>query len=163
MLIFVDKSNPSLTTRKGIWLLSLMTLVEKHGFIFWTEKSEAFVVFESFKIHVENETNLFIRALRIDRGGEFASQEFTNFCDVNGIRRQLIATYMPQQNRVAKWKNRTIMNMAHSIISKKKIPKTFWPEAVNWTVHVLNWSPTLVVKNKTPEDAWRSQAFNWAF
>lgn len=40
------------------------------------------------------------------------------------------------------------------MLLEKKIPKTFWPEALNWTVHVLNRSPTLVVKNKTPEEAW---------
>ena len=28
------------------------------------------------------------------------------------------------------------------------------PEAVNWSVHVLNRSPTLAVKNTTPEEAW---------
>ena len=71
-----------------------MTLVEKHG-LFLMEKSEAFVVFMSFKIHVEKETNSFIRMLRTDRGGEFTSQEFINFCDVNGIQRQLTAAYTP--------------------------------------------------------------------
>lgn len=30
--------------------------------------------------------------------------------------------------------------------------KTLWPEAVNLVVHVLNRSPTLVVKDKTPEE-----------
>ena len=40
---------------------------------FLIEKSEAFVVFKRFKIHVEKETNSFIRALRTDRGGEFTS------------------------------------------------------------------------------------------
>ena len=68
---------------------------------FLIEKSEAFVVFKSFNIHVEKETNSFIRALCTDRGGEFTSQEFTNFYDVNGIRRQLTAAYKPQQNGVA--------------------------------------------------------------
>jgi len=44
--------------------------------------------------------------------------------------------------------------MVHSMLSEKNILKTFWPEAVNWTVHVLNRSPTLAVKNQTPEEAW---------
>ncbi|RVW48894.1 Retrovirus-related Pol polyprotein from transposon TNT 1-94 [Vitis vinifera] len=35
-----------------------------------------------------------------------------------------------------------------------KIPKTFKPEAVNWTVYVLNRSLTLVVKDMTPEESW---------
>ena len=40
---------------------------------FLIEKSEAFAVFKNFKAHVEKETNSFIRALRIHRGGEFTS------------------------------------------------------------------------------------------
>ena len=46
------------------------------------------------------------------------------------------------------------MNMVQSMLSGKNIPKTFWPEAVNWTVHILNRSPTLAVRSKTPEKAW---------
>ena len=34
------------------------------------------------------------------------------------------------------------------------MPKTFWPEAVNWSVHILNRSPTFSVKNMTPKEAW---------
>nr|GLL21739.1 zinc finger BED domain-containing protein RICESLEEPER 2-like [Ipomoea trifida] len=44
--------------------------------------------------------------------------------------------------------------MVRSMLSTKKIPKTFWPEAINWTVHVLNRSPTLTVKDQTPKEAW---------
>ncbi|XP_068319497.1 uncharacterized protein [Pyrus communis] len=69
-------------------------------------------------------------------------------------RMQLTTAYTPQQNAVAERKNRTIMNMVRSMLSAKQIPKTFWPEAVNWTVHVLNRCPTLAVKNKTPKKAW---------
>ncbi|KAJ6855707.1 Integrase catalytic domain-containing protein [Populus alba x Populus x berolinensis] len=46
------------------------------------------------------------------------------------------------------------MNIVRNMLSEKNIPKTFWPEAVNWTVHVLNRSPTLAVRNQTPEEAW---------
>nr|KYP63615.1 Retrovirus-related Pol polyprotein from transposon TNT 1-94 [Cajanus cajan] len=46
------------------------------------------------------------------------------------------------------------MNLVRSMLSEKKVPKTFWPEAVNWAVHVLNHCPTLAVKEKTPEEAW---------
>ena len=44
--------------------------------------------------------------------------------------------------------------MVRSMLSGRKIPKNFWPEAINWTVYVLNRSPTLVVKDMTPEEAW---------
>ena len=87
------------------------------------------------------------------RGGQFTSHEFNNFCKTNGISRQLTAAYIPQQNGVAKRKNRTIMNMVRSILSDKQVPKNLWLEVVNWTMHELNRSPTVVVKNMTPKEA----------
>lgn len=55
---------------------------------------------------------------------------------------------------MAERKNRTIMNLVRSMLSEKKIPNEFWPEAINWAVHILNRSPTLVVKDMTSEEAW---------
>lgn len=46
------------------------------------------------------------------------------------------------------------MNMVCSMLSDKNMPKTFWPEAVNCTIYVLNRCPTLAVKDVTPEEAW---------
>jgi len=46
------------------------------------------------------------------------------------------------------------MNMVRSMLLEKQVPKKFWPEAVNWTTHMLNRSPTLAVKEMTPEEAW---------
>ena len=120
---------------------------------FLVEKSEAFITFKNYKNLVEKEMGAFIRCLHTDRGGEFMSLEFNNFCRVNGISRQLTAAFTPQQNGVAERRNRTIMNMVRSMLSEKQIPKRFWPEAANWTVHVLNRSPTLAVKDMTPEEA----------
>ena len=54
-----------------------------------------------------------------------------NFCKTQGISRQLTAGYSPQQNGVAERKNRTIMNLARSIMVEKEVPKGFWAEAVN--------------------------------
>lgn len=30
----------------------------------------------------------------------------------------------------------------------------FWLEAMNWNIHIMNRSPTYVVQNITPEEAW---------
>jgi transposase InsO family protein len=103
---------------------------------------------------VEKEVEMSIKCLRTDRGGEFNSNEFNDFCKESGIKRQLTTAYTPQQNGVAERKNRTVMNMVRSMLSDKNIPKTFWPEAVNWTIYVLNRCPTLAVKDVTPEEAW---------
>ncbi|PNX68425.1 cysteine-rich receptor-like protein kinase 25-like protein, partial [Trifolium pratense] len=103
---------------------------------------------------VEKETSEAICCLRTDRGGEFNSNEFKEFCEENGIKRQLTAAYTPQQNGIAERKNRTIMDMVRSMLASKSIPKEFWPEAVNWAIYVLNRSPAAAIPDKTPEEAW---------
>ena len=89
------------------------------------------LLFKNFKNLVEKETGDFIHCLCTDRGGEFTSHEFNNFCKTNGISRRLTAAYTPQQNGVAERKNRTIMNMVRSILSEKQVLENFLSEAVN--------------------------------
>lgn len=48
----------------------------------------------------------------------------------------------------------TIMNMVRCMLAEKNLPKECYEEAVNWFVFVQNRSPTLIVKDKTPEEVW---------
>eukprot|EP00253_Pinus_taeda_P024581 PITA_24581 len=92
--------------------------------------------------------------LRIDNGGEFCSSAFSNFCDNHGIKRQLTTPYTPQQNSVVERRNRTVVEMAHSMLQHRNVPNKFWAKAVFTVVYLLNRSPTQVVKGKTPEEVW---------
>lgn len=69
----------------------------------------------------------------------------------------MTTTYTPQQYGLAERKNMTVMNLVRPMLSEKKVPKTFWPEAVKWTVYVLNRSPTLAVKEMTPKEMWSGE------
>ncbi|BBH02600.1 ADP glucose pyrophosphorylase large subunit 1 [Prunus dulcis] len=149
--------NPISNSKKRYFITFTDDFSRKIWIYFLTEKSEALVVFKKFKASVEKETGVFIKALRTDRGGEFTSNDFVHFCEKNGIHRQLTAAYSPQQNGVVERKNRTIMNMVRSMLARTKVPKKFWPEAVNWSSHILNRCPTHAVKSVTPEEAWSSK------
>lgn len=105
---------------------------------FLQEKSKAFSTCKKFKARVENESEKAVKTLRTDHSGEYCSNEFAVFCEEHGIRRELIAAYTPQQNGVSERKNRTILNMVRCLLTRSNISKTFWPEAVNWSVHILN-------------------------
>ena len=111
-------------------------------------------VFKKFKALVEKESGYDIKAMRSDRGGEFTSNEFNDFCEENGIRRPLTLLYSPQQNGVVERKNRSILNTARSMLKSKRMPKEFWAEAVDCAVYLSNRSPTRSVWGKTPQEAW---------
>ena len=44
--------------------------------------------------------------------------------------------------------------MVRSLLTRRRIPKSFWPEAVNWSIHILNRNPTFAVHNLTLKEAW---------
>ncbi|KAL0356000.1 UNVERIFIED_CONTAM: Retrovirus-related Pol polyprotein from transposon TNT 1-94 [Sesamum radiatum] len=116
--------------------------------------SEAFEIFKRFKTRVEKESGFEIKALRTDRGGEFTSNEFKAFCELHGIRRPMTVPRTPQQNGVAERKNRTVLNMARTMLKSKEMPKEFWAEAVACAVYLLNRSPTRSLEKITPQEAW---------
>ena len=70
-----------------------------------------------------------MKALRSNNGGEFISGEFKDFCNTEGIRRELIAPHNPQQNGVAERKNITIVGVARARLHDQGLPIHFWAEA----------------------------------
>ena len=138
-----------------------LLLVDDFTRIMWVfflqEKSEAFQHFKIVKNLAESESGEKLKCFRTDRGGEFNSEEFGYYCDMNGIKRQLIAPYSPQQNRVVERKNRTIMSCVRSMLKEKKLPLELWAEAVNTCVYVLNRSYTKSLENVTPYEKWRGR------
>lgn len=146
--------NPISNGNKRYFVSFIDDFSRKAWVYFLQEKSEVFEAFKSFKALVEKQKGRAIKTLRTDRGGEYCSKEFEVFCKEQGIKRQLTASYTPQQNGVSERKNRTVLNMVRSLLVKGGVPKRFWPEAVLWSIHILNRCPTFSVKNKTPEEAW---------
>lgn len=60
----------------------------------------------------------------------------------------------PQQNGVVERKNRTIRNMARTMLKSQCMPKEFWAEAVACAVYLSNRSPTRSLEKITPQEAW---------
>jgi transposase InsO family protein len=145
---------PSSLGKNNYFLLFIDDFSRKTWIYFLKQKSEVFGAFKKFKAFVEKQSGQEIKALRSDRGGEFTSNEFKEFCETNGIRRPLTVSRSPQQNGVAERKNRSILNMAISMLKSKKMPKELWAKAVDCAVYLSNRCPTRSVQEKTPQQAW---------
>lgn len=63
-------------------------------------KSESFENFRRFKTLVEKQNGRCIKALHVDRDGEFLFNEFNVFYEENCIHRELAAPYTLEQNDV---------------------------------------------------------------
>ena len=113
---------------------------------FIREKAEAFGKFKMWHKSVETETGKKVKKFCTDRGGEFLSTEFNDYCNEHGIKRQLTTAHTPQQNGVVERKNRTIIDMARCIL--KIIPKFSWEEVMNTTIYILNNFPTKEIQGK---------------
>ena len=92
-------------------------------------KDEVFNKFVEFKASVENLSGKKIKVLRTDNRGEYTSNEFKDFCKVEGIKRELTTPYTPQQNGVAERKNRSIVEAAKAMIHDQNLPMQLWVEA----------------------------------
>ena len=82
-----------------------------------------------------------IKSIRSDRGGEYLKSNFIDFCEKEGIEKQLTMSYTPQQNGVAERKNRTLIEMVNSMLYGSGITGNFWTEALFSACHILNRSP----------------------
>ncbi|KAB2603157.1 hypothetical protein D8674_004162 [Pyrus ussuriensis x Pyrus communis] len=119
--------------RNGSWATSLGKFQEclMTWVYFLRYKSEALEYFKRFKAMTELQCGYKIKYLRSDRGGEFLSSEFSDYCNVSRIQRQLTMSYTPQQNGVLERKNRTVVEMAKTMLHEKGMPYQFWAEAVH--------------------------------
>ena len=71
-----------------------------------------------------------ISTLWNDKGGEYLSDEFKNYLKSKGICNELTVPYSPQQNGVIERRNRTVMELAWSMMDHAGLQDRFWAEAM---------------------------------
>ena len=120
-------------------------------------KSDAFTAFKSFKAYAENKIGKKIKCLRIDKGGEYMSNEFGSYLDACGITRQYTCRNRPQQNGVAERANRLFEERIVALLNESGLSKKFWVECLAALVHVLNACPTSALVGKTPFEVWNKR------
>ena len=125
---------------------------------FLKNKSGVFDRFISFFKMIQTQFHTTIKTLRSDNGREFVNSEMTRFCKEKGVIHQTSCVYTPEQNGVAEWKNRTILEMTRAIMIDSKVPKYFWPEAIATSIYLINRLPTKTLNMKTPRDTLSKQA-----
>jgi transposase InsO family protein len=79
-----------------------------------------------------------VKKIRSDNGSEFKNLQVEEFLEEEGIKHEFSAPYTPQQNGVVERKNRTLIDMARTMLGEFKTPERFWSEAMNTACHTIN-------------------------
>jgi transposase InsO family protein len=88
-------------------------------------RSESLKRFKEFQNEVENQLEKKIKALRSDHDGEYLSIKFNDHLKQCGIIPQLTLLGTPQWNDVSERRNRTLLDMVRSMMSRAELPFPF--------------------------------------
>jgi hypothetical protein len=93
---------------------------------------------KTFVRRAQKEFGLPIKKVRSDNGTEFKNTQVEEFLDDEGIKHEFSTAYTPQQNGVVERKNRTLIDMARTMLDEYKTSDIFWCEAINTACHAIN-------------------------
>jgi transposase InsO family protein len=141
---------PCLTSSGYCYWLTFINDCSHYAWIYLLKhKSKAFNAFKLFKAMVEKQHSAVIRFFHEDKGGKYIGHKWDAFCGKHGIRREHTTRAMPQQNRVAERKNRTLAEIVTAMLNKAKLPKSFWGKALATANKVLNTLPSAALPPDT--------------
>jgi transposase InsO family protein len=105
---------------------------------FLQEKSQTQETLKGFLRRAQNEFGLRIKKIRSDNGTEFKNSQIEGFLEDEGIKHEFSSPYTPQQNGVVERKNRTLLDMARTMLNEYKTLDRFWAEAINTACYSIN-------------------------
>ncbi|GJV58391.1 uncharacterized mitochondrial protein-like protein [Tanacetum coccineum] len=130
---------------------------------FLATKDDTSGILKSFITKIENLVDYKVKVIRCDNRTEFKNREMNQFCEMKGILRQFSIGRTPQQNKVAKRMNRTLIEAARTMLVDSKLPTTFWAEAVNTACYVQNRMLIVKPHNKTPYELFHGRTPTLSF
>nr|GEV69262.1 hypothetical protein [Tanacetum cinerariifolium] len=134
---------------------------------FLATKDETSPILKTFITGLENQLSLKVKVIRSDNGTEFKNNDLNQFCRMKGIKKEFSVPRTPQQNDIAKRKNRTLIEDARTMLADLLLSIPFWAEAVNTACYVQNRVLVTKPHNKTPYELLHGETLSsgptWLF
>jgi hypothetical protein len=119
-----------------------LVIVDDYSSFTWVfflqEKSQTQETLKRFLRRAQNEFGLRIKKIRSNNGTKFKNSQIEGFLEEEGIKHEFSSPYKPQQNGVVERKNRTLLDMARTMLDEYKTPDQFWVEAINTACYSIN-------------------------
>ena len=86
----------------------------------------------------QKQFGLSIKKVRSNNRTEFKNTLVEKILNKEGIKHEFSTPYTPQQNGVVERKNRTLIDMARTMLDEYKTLDIFWCDAVNTACHAIS-------------------------
>jgi transposase InsO family protein len=112
-----------------------LVIVDDYSRLTWVyflrDKSNIFETFKSFAILAQNQFEFDIKKVRNGNGLELKNARIDEYCDDKGIKHEFSSKYTPKQNGIVERMNRTLIDIARSMLAEYNVPDSYWVEAIN--------------------------------
>ena len=147
ILVHTDVYGPfDMSVRDGYaYFIFFIDDLSRYRYVYMMKhKSEVFKRFKKFRHEVEKQTDKSIKVLR-SNWGKYLSQKFLGYLKDNDIVSQRTPPGTPQLNEISEWRNRTLLDMIHSMMSFTDLSEFFWEHCLMTAIYVLNRVPSKIV------------------
>jgi hypothetical protein len=152
-LLYMDTVGPSrVRSMGGKWYVPV--IVDDYSRYSWVSflesKHQVFEHFRLLALRLNNKHPNCLKAIRSDSETEFRNVSFDEFCLEQGIDQQFSTLRIPQQNGVVERKNRTLVEMARTILDEHRTFRRFWADAISTACYIFNWIFLRSILHLTP-------------
>ena len=131
-----------------------LTVVDDYSRAVWTylllAKSEVKKVLQRFCAYAEKQFGHSVQTVRSNNGTEFVC--LGKYFQDSGIVHQTTCVDTLQQNGHVERKHMHILNVARALLFQSSLLVKFWGEAILTTTHVINMTPSKVLKGSSPNE-----------
>ncbi|GJY29158.1 retrovirus-related pol polyprotein from transposon TNT 1-94 [Tanacetum coccineum] len=131
----------------------ILVIVDDYSRFTWVkflrskDKTPAFVINLLKKLQIG--LNKTVRFVRTDNGTEFVNKDLIDYYENIGITHEKTVPRTPQQNGVVERRNRTLVEVARTMLIFSKAPLFLWAEAVATACYTQNRSLIHTLHDKT--------------
>ena len=113
-------------------------------------QAELFSIFKKIHAEIRTQFNTSIHILRSDNANEYFPTPFSSFMSSCGILHQSSYAYTPQQNGVASYKNRHLVETARTLLLHYKVPQRFLGDVILAACCLINRMSSSVLHDQIP-------------
>jgi len=100
------------------------------------------------------------KALHFDRRKEFVNDDLLTWLTEQGIEIQMMASYSPAQNGAAEQLNRTLIELARTMLLERDVPLFLWEYAIRHAAYLREHAETRARLGTTPYTKWNGKKPN---